>query len=154
MPKAEPLEQRFWRHVTKTSTCWLWQGAGIGSGYGVTNRSREQKSYYAHRAAYEMTFGPIPPGLFVLHRCDVRLCVRPDHLFVGTAADNTHDMMQKGRGIIGENKTEAVLRDSVVRQIRRLNENGMAPTAIGRELGFPRGTIRAVLEGRTWKHVT
>ena len=72
------------------SGCWLWEGY-IRNGYG---RLR-QKS--VHRLAWEEVNGPIPPGLSVLHHCDVRLCCNPDHLFVGTNADNNRDMSAKGR---------------------------------------------------------
>ena len=94
--KPEPMEIRFWRFVEKTEGCWLWTGAKTGGGYGYIRRSGKEKMS-AHRASWEMHNGPVPEGLWVLHRCDTPACVRPDHLFVGTRADNMRDAHEKGR---------------------------------------------------------
>ena len=99
-PAAErrPLEERFWEKVDKTPTCWLFQAAVTSNGYGhfsVGGRAGGRRR--AHRVAWELTFGPIPDGLFVLHRCDTRLCVNPTHLFLGTLRETTQDMWSKGR---------------------------------------------------------
>lgn len=75
--------------------CWEWTGATTW-GYGEVNR-QGISGRRVHRLAWEFAYGPIPDGLMVLHRCDNRSCVRPDHLFLGTAADNMHDMIAKGR---------------------------------------------------------
>jgi hypothetical protein len=81
------------------SGCWIWTGSLHYKGYGMIakRRGNKFKPTTAHRESWEMHKGPIPAGLFVLHRCDVRCCVNPNHLFVGTAKDNTHDMIRKGR---------------------------------------------------------
>lgn len=76
-------------------SCWEWQGHRDDKGYGdVMFCGREQG---AHRFAWESEFGHIPNGLYVLHKCDNPPCVRPDHLFLGTKADNSLDMVRKGR---------------------------------------------------------
>lgn len=79
------------------SGCWLWTGRYGNNGYGTFGGGRKGERTGAHRLVWEITNGPIPDGLFVLHRCDVRGCVNPEHLFLGTAKDNTQDMMAKGR---------------------------------------------------------
>lgn len=90
----------FWLNVEKQQFgCWLWKGAISRSGYGLC--SFRGRTMGAHRAAWTMEHGAIPVGLLVLHKCDVRNCVRPDHLFTGTYQDNMRDMYAKGRGPIG-----------------------------------------------------
>lgn len=77
--------------------CVEWQGARTASGYG--NRFRHGRYVGAHRIAWEETFGPIPEGLCVLHRCDNRPCINPEHLFLGTKGDNIRDAIAKGRWV-------------------------------------------------------
>lgn len=91
-----PIEERFWSKVLKTPTCWLWQGKKFPrTGYGQFTIRR--KTVLAHRTAHELAIGPIPAGMLVCHRCDVRDCVRPDHLFLGTYSDNMRDASSKMR---------------------------------------------------------
>lgn len=92
----KPLPDRFWRYVDKSNKCWLWTGATNGR-YGKISRGPGLGLVGAHRASWEIHVGPIPPGMQVLHRCDVTNCVRPDHLFLGTNQDNTNDKVAKGR---------------------------------------------------------
>lgn len=120
-----PLAVRFWAKVNKTPTCWLWTGARIPRGYGhIGTGGRDGRDERVHRVAWEMASGaPVPEGFDVLHVCDVRLCVRNDepgtyevngvlrprfgHLFLGTPADNTADMMRKGRHYNGHIKHDS-----------------------------------------------
>lgn len=88
--------ERFFSKVEKTETCWNWTACKRGkAGYGAINVNGKVKD--AHRLSYELHKGEIPEGLMVLHTCDNRLCVNPEHLFLGTAKDNWHDGFNKGR---------------------------------------------------------
>ena len=89
-----PPEERFWKHVEKTESCWNWIGH-IAGGYGRIYFRGKQRQ--VHHYAWERERGPVPEGLFVLHHCDNPRCVRFDHLFIGTQAENLADMVQKGR---------------------------------------------------------
>lgn len=87
--------KRFWALVEKTDSCWLWTGSTWDHGYGEFKVLGER--VLAHRYSYELANGPIPDARLVCHKCDVPLCVRPDHLFLGTAGDNNRDAAAKGR---------------------------------------------------------
>lgn len=170
--RRETVHEWFWDHVTKTANCWLWNGSHSAAGYG--RLSMERKWYYAHRVAWEISNGPIPDGLLVCHSCDNPGCVRPDHLFLGTDADNIHDMISKGRAANGprprgdEHWTriypdrvrrgrangKAKLTPNKVREIRTAYRNGASQTSLSREYGVKQSTIWQVLAGKTWKHVT
>lgn len=98
MLARRPLEERLYAKVAFTPTCWLWTGCKSPNGYGyICTGGRRGKVVSTHRAAYLVEHGSIPDGLHVLHRCDTRLCVRPDHLYAGTPLQNARDMISRGR---------------------------------------------------------
>lgn len=96
------------RNVVEHNGCWLWQAGQNGAGYGIVRNPEAPppgqaqlpgvpRYVLAHRLSYQLALGPIPPDTYVCHRCDVPLCVNPEHLFLGSARDNTLDAIQKGR---------------------------------------------------------
>lgn len=105
----DPLARRFWEKVTipdDPDGCWGWTGTtnrpgGYGQICGVVNG--RSKMMGAHRVSWSLHYGPIPDGYYVCHHCDTPTCTRPDHLFLGTPADNMHDRDRKGRGRFGPN---------------------------------------------------
>lgn len=94
------IEERFWRFVAPMMDdrgCWEWSGNRTPKGYGQMASHRQGHPVMAHRVSYQIHSGPIPEGMCILHKCDNRSCVNPTHLRVGTYADNTRDMYDKGR---------------------------------------------------------
>jgi HNH endonuclease len=151
---TETFEQRVWRHVYHTEGCWFWTGYRNADGYGAIARTVNGRTSNvgAHRAAYELTFGPIPAGLCVCHHCDNRLCVRPDHLFLGTVADNNADRDRKGRqrSLLGELAGASRLTLKQVMEIRSSTE-GLRP--LGRRFGVSPSTIARARYNVRWRHV-
>ena len=145
------LQDRYALRVQRGPDCWLWIGALDRKGYGVFTIGR--RTIKAHRAAYEFTHGPIPPRLCVLHRCDTPPCVRYDHLFLGTRADNEADKVTKGRQARGERQHLARLTTAAVVQMRALRKQGTPWQALADTFGVWPQTARMAVIGRTWKHV-
>src|SRR5512138_3094264 len=135
------LAERFWSHVDRTGDCWEWSANRLPSKYGLFN-VRLGKSVLAHRVAYELAKEPIPDGMCVLHRCDNPPCVNPDHLFLGTDADNTRDRVQKGRAASGERNSQAKLTPALVMAIRRAAARGVTAAAMARAAGVSHETVR------------
>lgn len=98
-PKPLPPESRFWRRVEKIENgCWLYGGRFFGNRYGQLQvAGRGSGNVTAHRFSFELHHGLVPVGMFVCHKCDVRNCVNPEHLYVGTHEDNTRDIIERGR---------------------------------------------------------
>lgn len=95
--QVEIAVKEFHKRYTKTDTCWLWNLSISAGGYGVFRIPGTKKCSTAHRVSYLIHKGPIPEGLLICHKCDVRHCVNPDHLFAGSAKRNMQDMVNKGR---------------------------------------------------------
>ena len=115
------LELRLLNKISQTESCWLWMAARDKNGYGKLKL--DGRMAMAHRMAYTVWVGEIPPKRLVLHTCDTPACINPDHLFVGTHTDNARDRRRKGRGPIGV-RNNAKLTESEVRAIRDLSHIG------------------------------
>lgn len=97
MPKSEPIGIRFWRRVNRTNGCWFWTGRKIWNGYGQIDITHDEPQL-AHRVAWELwNKRSVPEGMNICHRCDLRDCVNPFHLFVATQSENMKDAFKKGR---------------------------------------------------------
>lgn len=148
-----PLSERFWKHVDKSGDCWIWTGAKQAGGYGTVGRpGRGAGNALTHRMVWEMTNGPIPPGMCVCHRCDVRACVRPSHLFTGTQAENIRDAKAKGRHVHGVTQGQAKLTEAHARTIKLMMANGVRQRDIIRIVGIPRHFVNAIAKG-AWSHI-
>ncbi len=132
------------------SECILWTKSIDTRGYGHFRDAATRKNVRAHRFAYEQAFGPIPDGMHVLHRCDVRTCVNPNHLFLGTHADNMRDMAEKGRrkGIgTGEKNGRAKLTLANVLAIRA---SPLGKIKLSREFNVSPAQIQRIRAGKQW----
>ncbi len=113
---------------------------------------------YAHRVSWELHHGPIPDGLCVCHTCDVRTCVNPAHLFLGTTAENLADMHRKGReghgGAKGILNSSAKLTANQVREIRTLYAQGVIQCEIAQQYQVTQATISEIVLHKTWQHIT
>ncbi len=136
--------------------CWLWDGSVQANGYGRINTGA--RTIGAHRAAWTAWFGPVPAGLDVCHRCDVRCCVNPDHLFVGSRAVNLADMRAKGRHanpprLRGAANRSAKLTSAQVFEIKRALAAGQTCAALARAYGVSVSSISLIRRGEHWAHV-
>lgn len=123
--KTQSIEDRFWRYAVKQDGCWEWRGRKDKNGYGMLSSKKRPYTLRAPRISWELHIGPIPNGLWVLHKCDNPSCSNPEHLFLGTPLDNVTDMIQKGRGARkGEQNSRAVLTDEQVAEVRSLYRLG------------------------------
>ena len=170
MPKS--FETRFWRYVNKNGpllrpdlgNCWVWTG-GIGKngkphrGHIRIGRSDEGQ-IGASRASWIVHFGKIPDKKFVLHHCDNGICVRPDHLYLGTQRDNMADKSNRGRHhllgrgylVAGDKNANSKLDWDAVSSIRqRCKKMGVAPSSVAKEYGITVGAVYHILCNRTWR---
>ena len=156
--------------------CWLWNSSMCGSGYGLVAHptfgffsNGSLRRVRTHRASYAAFKGPIPAGLLVCHKCDVRKCVNPDHLFLGTDADNHSDMVQKGRNRTisgddhyfrkhkpvhlirkGEAHNMVKLTESQALEILNSPETGIS---LARKFGISNANVSRIRQRKIWRHL-
>ena len=168
--KELTLEKLMDRACPEPNTgCWLWTGFRFGNGYGGINVRGSVKK--AHRIAWELAHGPIPSGLFVLHKCDVRSCILVDHLWLGTHEENMADMVSKGRHSApkgdahgsrlhpekrphGECHGMAKLTSEGVDRIRSLCAAGVSQRAAGSLFCISRSQAGRIVRREAWWHLT
>lgn len=150
--REQPIDANYWKHVQKTDGCWLWTAHVAPSGYG--GFGVRGKHYRAHRFAYELAYGAFDQSLLVCHKCDNRLCVRPDHLFLGTQSDNLNDASRKGRIANGERNGNSKLTEQQVQEILWRYSCGETLTAIASDYRVWPCTIHTIVNRKTWKHLT
>lgn len=141
--------------VADPTGCWLWAGRKMRNGYGQVIVAG--KNVLTHRRMWQLAFGPIPEGLFVCHRCDVRNCIAPHHLFLGTNLENMHDMIAKGRDrkrpLHGEAAPLSEMTDAQVVAARSCVDGGMTVTSVARLLGVGRSAVSLAITGRHYAHL-
>ncbi len=150
-----PIEERFWKFVVTGPDCWKWTGALANKGYGAINAGGDRgRVMKAHRVSWKIHKGPIPEGLFVLHRCDNPPCTNPAHLFLGTNFDNVQDAVAKGRNKggnpMGENHHRAKLSDAQILAIREeYRKGGKSLKMIAIPYGVTLQTVWRIVHWRT-----
>lgn len=154
---SQEKEEKFWAGVEAdpNTGCWLWSGRSFPNGYGSFYLGN-YRSVLAHRFAFSLSKGAIPQGLCVCHKCDVRACVNPAHLFLGTKKENTADMMAKGRhgqGFTrGEDSPSAKITESDVRGIRALRGQERQIETAAR-YGVSQVMVSKIQRRTSWAHV-
>ncbi len=144
-------QERFWSKVEITDGCWLWLAGRNSNGYG--SFGFQGKCYGAHVIAFADEYGCLPSPLSVCHFCDNRICVRPDHMWIGTNLDNWDDMRTKMRHTHGEAHAAAKFSDEDIANIRLLRSQGVSGAELARRYGVHKVTAEVIIRGKAWKHV-
>jgi hypothetical protein len=160
--RPEEQLQRFIQRAVKDSETGCWNWIGSDNGHGYSRFWDGKKTQYAHRFSYTAHHGPIPDGLNVCHSCDNRRCVNPDHLWLGTAADNVHDAMRKKRNVpppptkwkeqVEPHHWARLTREQVI-EIKRALAAGEKMGDIAKRYGVGRTAIEKIRLGQRWSHV-
>lgn len=136
------------RHTKQDGSCRVWARKALNRGYpSITVNKKVRRG---NRLMWELVHGPIPEGMHVLHTCDNRLCLNPEHLFLGTCRSNMEDKVAKGRQIKGTDHPKAKLSNEDVRSIRF---DKRTQSLIAKEYGVHQTLISAIKTGKIWRHV-
>ncbi len=151
MRAFSPIETaQFWSKVRclGPDECWEWTGGFHSNGYGAV--TFDYRQYLTHRVAYRLVHGDIAEGLYVCHRCNNPRCCNPHHLYAGTAAENSRQMVEDGRAYRGEHQWAAKLTADDVRAIRASSERHRV---LAKRYGVAHTTIGAIRRRKRWRHV-
>lgn len=149
------IDERLKNYIDKSGDCWLWTSHTNEKGYGLLSVGRG-KQVRVHRYMYELYKGQIPDGLHVLHKCDVRRCCNPDHLFLGTQKDNMEDASKKGRigykSFNGESHHNSKLKKEDVIEMRKLWESGsFFQSELAKRFNVTQQVVSKVVNFKAWK---
>jgi hypothetical protein len=164
---ASSTEERFWKFVKKTDSCWLWIGGTGNKGYGRmtltsnVNGKVSQHSKGASRISYELRFGSFDSSLYVCHKCDNPLCVNPDHLFLGTQKDNIIDMIKKGREAPssskrrqGEKNGGSFLKEHQVLELRKMHASkNYSSKELMKKFKIKKSMYSNIVGRKSWTHI-
>ncbi len=144
----ETAIEKFWEKVKKTDGCWIWKGTKlVRGGYGAV-KWNGKITVKAHRVAWDIAHGEMPPPeRKVLHNCDNPLCVRPDHLRLGSDRDNVQDTWERGRA---GKPPRARMTMEIAAEIRRLYADGMSQKQLAKQFGMHQSNISYIVRRKTW----
>lgn len=152
--KRKPIEERFFSRVNKTKTCWLWTGPTMKQGYGVIGKGgRNGLQFSTHRFSYMHHFGEIPEGMNVLHKCDVRNCVNPSHLFLGTIQDNMKDMATKGKRKGVKHHMSKLTEKQVINIRKEYSKGDISLKKIAIKYDMCAQSIHDIILRKNWTHI-
>lgn len=140
---------RFFSKIEKTCDCWVWKGH-IHKNNGYGGFKFEGKCQGAHRVSWIIHNGAIPDRMFILHKCDNKICVNPNHLFIGTQKDNIEDKCKKGRHKYGV--TTKLNKDQVM-IIRKKFEQGTSAITLSKEFKINRRTVYKIINMERWREM-
>jgi len=156
--RALTLAQRFYPKVAASNGngCQLWTGSTAGTGYGnIGLRTKPGEPITtkvgAHVASYMLHKGPVPKGMVVMHKCDVRACVNPDHLQLSTQADNARDCVAKRRHTRGEMRPHSIMTWVKVRQLRAEYLEGATQVQLAAKFGISQPAVSQIVRAVTWE---